>query len=90
MTCIGHDTACDWWSLGVIAYELMHGFTPFHGDDPFHTFALVLNSELTFPTFKGGRKLTSISEECKDFISKLLVKQRKSRLGGNKIMEVSP
>jgi serine/threonine protein kinase len=27
----GHGPAVDWWSYGILLYELMYGFTPFRG-----------------------------------------------------------
>lgn len=27
-----YDARCDWWSIGVILYECIYGFSPFHSD----------------------------------------------------------
>ena len=29
---IGHDARVDWWSLGVVAFEMLVGRTPFNGE----------------------------------------------------------
>ena len=30
----GYKQSCDWWSVGVIFYEMIIGRAPFHGDTP--------------------------------------------------------
>ena len=74
----GHDIAVDWWSLGVLTYELLTGASPFtvEGDrntqqDISHR---ILNAEPMMPYF--------LSPNVKDFILKLLVKDPRKRLGG--------
>ena len=36
----------DWWSVGVIMYECLVGYTPFYADDPLETCRKVGNSSL--------------------------------------------
>jgi serine/threonine protein kinase len=33
----GYGKECDWWSLGVIMYECIVGYTPFYSDNPVTT-----------------------------------------------------
>jgi len=37
----GHDQAVDWWSLGVLLYEMMTGFPPFFSTDKNKLFAMI-------------------------------------------------
>ncbi len=32
-----YSQACDWWSVGVIFYEMVVGHAPFHSDSPKET-----------------------------------------------------
>ncbi len=33
----GYRFECDWWSVGVIMYEMIYGYPPFYADDPIKT-----------------------------------------------------
>ena len=47
----GYDVRCDWWSLGVVMYEMVYGFPPFASDSPLATYSNICQWEtkLEFP-----------------------------------------
>ncbi|XP_073339467.1 ribosomal protein S6 kinase alpha-5 [Pagrus major] len=73
----GHDKAVDWWSLGVLMYELLTGGSPFtvDGDENSHTDIAkrILKKDPPFPKDMGPL--------AKDVIQRLLIKDPKKRLG---------
>jgi serine/threonine protein kinase len=40
-----YDFMVDWWSMGVIAFELVGGVPPFFGDSPAEVFENIMNYE---------------------------------------------
>nr|AML76899.1 putative LOV domain-containing protein [Ettlia oleoabundans] len=70
-----HTSMVDWWSFGILIYELLYGTTPFRGSRRDATFENVLKRPLTFP------EVPAVSQECKDLITLLLNKEANKRLG---------
>uniref|UniRef100_A0A3Q1H2F2 Protein kinase domain-containing protein n=1 Tax=Anabas testudineus TaxID=64144 RepID=A0A3Q1H2F2_ANATE len=66
----------DMWSLGVITYMLLSGLSPFLGDDDNETLNNILACQWNFEEEEFG----DISDEAKDFISRLLVKSKSWRM----------
>ncbi|XP_061831594.1 myosin light chain kinase family member 4 [Nerophis lumbriciformis] len=67
----------DMWSLGVITYMLLSGLSPFLGDDDNETLNNILACQWNFEE----EEFTDVSDEAKDFITRLLVKSKSWRMG---------
>ncbi|CAA7019156.1 unnamed protein product [Microthlaspi erraticum] len=74
----GHGAAVDWWTFGVLLYELLYGKTPFKGYNNDETLANVVLQNLKFPDSP------LVSFQAKDLIRGLLVKEPENRLGSEK------
>ncbi|KAI9626572.1 hypothetical protein KEM48_010401 [Puccinia striiformis f. sp. tritici PST-130] len=71
----GHSSAVDWWTVGILIYEMIYGYTPFKGPDRHSTFANVLKREIFFSD------QPQVSNLGKSIIRKLLIKDELNRLG---------
>jgi len=73
VTGAGHDKAVDWWSLGILLYELTVGIPPFYSQNVNEMYNRIQHGVLRFPPF--------LSENCKSLIVQLLNRDPKKRLG---------
>jgi serine/threonine-protein kinase LATS1/2 len=74
----GYTSCCDWWSVGVILYEMRIGQPPFLANTPHETQLKVLNWETTLRI----PNINNLSPTTHDLITKLLCDQ-KHRIGRN-------
>ena len=79
----GYDKEIDWWSVGIIFYEMLVGYAPFCSKETSEVCFKVLN-------WKKYLKIPSkikISEEAKDLIFKM-INSSNNRLGKNGAEEI--
>ena len=90
----GHGQSVDFWSLGVIVYEMMYGVTPFFAETNRDIFKRILQGDVEFPTVNlSDSSSTSRVEDgaedgvedgvesCCDLILRLLDQAPMTRLG---------
>lgn len=79
----GYDETVDWWSLGIIFYEMLVGHPPFYSDEPKITYKKILNWSEHFKIPQEA----NLSFYAVDLIQKL-VSDRRERLGINGVQEI--
>jgi calcium/calmodulin-dependent protein kinase I len=79
---LGHGKACDMWSLGVITYTLLCGYSPFRSEGLNELIAETQNNKVVF----HERYWKDVSQDAKDFIKILLQpdqhRRATSKVGG--------
>jgi len=72
----GHNKAVDWWTVGIIIYEMLVGFPPFEGDDPLQLYKAIVANEPKYPK--------KIGPQAVDIIKQLLMTKPADRLASGK------
>ncbi|XP_064408004.1 ribosomal protein S6 kinase alpha-5 [Latimeria chalumnae] len=74
---MGHGKSVDWWSLGILMFELLTGASPFTLEGEKNT-----QVEVSRRILKGNPPFSSeIGPMARDLLQKLLIKDPKRRLG---------
>lgn len=74
----GHDISADYWSLGVLMFELLTGTPPFTGADPMRTYNIILKGidAIEFPRNITRNACALIKKLCRDNPTERLGYQR--------------
>ncbi|KAG2180623.1 hypothetical protein INT44_003630 [Umbelopsis vinacea] len=69
----GYTKTVDWWTLGVLLYEMLTGLPPFYDENTNEMYRKILQDELRFPD--------EVSESARDLLRGLLNRDPNERLG---------
>ena len=69
----GHNKGVDWWTLGILNYEMLAGQPPFVDDDPMGIYQKILSGNLVFPRY--------FDRSARSLIKKLLTADLTKRYG---------
>ena len=72
-----YGRSVDWWALGIITYKMLYYAFPFYNANTSEMYLSIINDPFQFP------ENSEISENAKDFITKLLIKSPEQRLGSS-------
>jgi novel protein kinase C epsilon type len=70
-----YDYSVDWWSLGVMMYEMLCDGLPFNGRTDAEVFKAIMTKDLTYPAN------VKLSDRAKSILEGLLTKEPNNRLG---------
>lgn len=76
----GHSQSADWWSYGIVMFEMLTGSLPFQGKDRQKTMDMILKENLRMPRF--------LSAEAQSLLTMLLERNPVHRLGSKGVEEI--
>jgi serum/glucocorticoid-regulated kinase 2 len=76
----GYTKVVDWWTLGVLLYEMLTGLPPFYSENTNEMYRKILHEELSFPP--------EVSPVARALLTKLLNKNPEKRMGNHGAQEI--
>ncbi|KCV69705.1 AGC/AKT protein kinase [Fonticula alba] len=76
----GYTKVVDWWTLGILLYEMITGLPPFFADDIEEMYQKILNAPLVFPP--------EVSPKAQSLLRGLLDRSPSTRLGSGGAHEI--
>lgn len=80
----GYDKTVDWWTLGVLLYEMLTGLPPYYDENTNEMYRKILHDPLHFHDNTPGL----VPPVARDLIARLLDRDPKRRLGVNGAAEI--
>jgi len=68
-----YNKSVDWWSFGILIFEMLSGYTPFYDSSPMKTYENILNGQIKYPDY--------FHKDVLDLLTKLITKNLSERLG---------
>ncbi|KAI1746923.1 Pkinase-domain-containing protein [Xylaria castorea] len=78
----GYNKTVDWWTLGVLLYEMLTGLPPFYDENTNEMYRKILSEPLHFPGIEV------VPPAAKDLLTKLLNRKPEERLGAGGSAEI--
>ncbi|KAL3899141.1 MAG: hypothetical protein SGCHY_002257 [Lobulomycetales sp.] len=76
----GYTKVVDWWTLGILLFEMLTGLPPFYDENTNDMYKKILSEPLVIPD--------EISQASRDLLTKLLDRNPEKRLGANGAEEI--
>ncbi|KAI5777808.1 kinase-like domain-containing protein [Geopyxis carbonaria] len=76
----GYTKTVDWWTLGVLLYEMLTGLPPFYDENTNEMYRKILQDTLQFPA--------DMDKDARHMLSRLLDRDPAKRLGANGAAEI--
>lgn len=68
-----YNKSVDWWSFGILIFEMLSGYTPFYDSSPMKTYENILSGQIKYPDY--------FHKDVLNLLQNLITKNLSERLG---------